>query len=207
MMDQKNYDEAILYFSDLAQKDPHPHVKMAWASAYAARAGVRIEQIYSFVVSKSVKSPELFVASQDVSQKASGVVQFLEAYVQQWERIPSVNSRERQDLIKALEILKDEMTPGARLYGATLRVVLLKSSLEEGLKNWKSQKNQKICTEQLRAYFSWGLRVLDGVLLLLQDLEVAFPARTSEYRHLQEQISQLKEQAKAVPWPEEDLCI
>ncbi|MBV2167655.1 MAG: hypothetical protein KUL82_03005 [Bdellovibrio sp.] len=207
MMDSKSYDEAIQYFSDLAKKDPHPHVKMAWASAYAARAGVRIEQIYSFVVARSVKSPEPFVASKDIFQQVAAVLLFLEVYSQQWARIPSVGSQERKDLTKALEILKDESNPGARLYGATLRVVLLKSALEEGIKNWKLQKTQKICTGPLRAYFAWGLRALDGVSLLLQDLAIAFPAQAQESQNLQEQILRLKEQMNAVPWPEEDLCI
>ncbi|WP_295905356.1 tetratricopeptide repeat protein [uncultured Bdellovibrio sp.] len=206
MMDQGNYDEAIAYFTKLSAMDPHYHVKMALASAYAGRAGVKIEQIYSFVVVKNIAPQNLRLTGLSIDQQTSQLMNTLARYSEQWSRVPDVSASGRRDLQSALKVLEAVPEPGARLYSATLRVVLLKSSVLEGTKNWKIQNKSQVCTDDLRPFFDWGLRIVDGLLFLLEDLRGAFPEREKDYQDISNRLSQIKKDAAALPWPRENLC-
>ncbi|WP_413612466.1 hypothetical protein [Bdellovibrio sp. HCB-110] len=206
MMDQGHYDEAISYFAELAASDPHYHVKMALASAYAGRAGVKIEQIYSFVVVKNISSNYLRLTGLAIDKQTSELMNTLARYSEQWNRIPDATTNARRDLQSALKALEGTKEPGARLYSATLRVVLLKSSVVEGVKSWKIKTTQKVCTDDLRPYFDWGLRIVEGLLFLAEDLRGAFPEREQEYQDIHSRLSQIKKDAEALPWPRENLC-
>lgn len=197
MMDQGDYQSAIEYFAKLAVRDPHYHVKMAWASAYAGRAGIKIEQIYNFVVVKNAV-PE--------HSPRGDFQKIFSQYLDHWRRVPVVSEKFREDLVSALRILQEENTPGARLYAATLRVVLLKTSIVEGLQKWNFDDSQKICERDWRPFFEWSLRIMDGVLALVRDLEMAFPG-TKDYQEVRVRLLAAKKEAEALPWPREDVCL
>lgn len=206
LMDKGNYDEAIQYFTELAAKDPHYHVKMALASAYAGRAGVKIEQIYSFIVVKNTNAPEVTMAGLPVNKQTEELLNTLRRFVQQWERVPTVSADRRMDLQSALQVLKEVKEPGARLYAATLRVVVLKSLVGEGLRNWSVRSKAQICTPDLRKYYDWSLRLIDHLVFLSEDLQAAFPEQKKSYEDLHERLGQIKKEAQLIPWPREDQC-
>lgn len=207
MMDQGRYDEAIQYFTELSQKDPHKHVKLALASAYAGRAGVKIEQIYSFVAVKSLPSVTTIANSRGVEEGTVALMDTLARYSEQWNRIPSIDTQKLADLQRALKVLENDTEPGVRLYAATLRVVVLKSSVTVGLKNWQKTVSAKFCRDDLRAYFDWGVRILENVELLCEDLQAAFPQDEKRYKDIQNRVQRLQEDAGKILWPRENLCL
>ncbi|MDG0815866.1 outer membrane protein assembly factor BamD [Bdellovibrio svalbardensis] len=207
MLDRQQYDEAIQYFSGLAEKDPHYQVKLAWASAYAARAGVKIETIYAFVTAKNSAVPNLQIRIKEVplDHQTRGLLANLSTYAEIWNKIPSVGQSAREDLQKAVAILKQDQIPGVRLYSAALRVVILKSSIEEGLRNWDQNSRRRLCLHDVKPYWDWALRVLDGLTQLSQDLEGAFPSK-KEFSEARVNLERLRSDAAALPIPAEDQC-
>ncbi len=207
MLDHRQYDEAIQYFADLAEKDPHYQVKLAWASAYAARAGVKIETIYAFVTAKNSTTPELQIRLKGMSldQQAKDLLNSLGTYSAVWNKIPSVSQSAREDLQRAVNILKQEDVPGVRLYSAALHAVILKSSIEEGLRNWNLLQRRQICMREVKPYWDWALRVLESLTQFSQDLEGAFPSK-KEFYEARVNLERLRAQALALPLPSEDQC-
>lgn len=206
MMDQDRYDEAIRYFEIMAQSDSHYHVKLAWASAYAARAGIRIEKIYSFVVVKNLSLQNFSIKGLSLDRQTSALLSDWGRYLEQWKHVPSLNSEKIADVTVALEILRNIPEPGARLYSATLRVVALKSALDQGLRNWQITQRAHLCSEDLRPYHVWSLHLLENVLFVLEDLRQAFPDDRAKYEDFHHKISQIKNELENLAWPEENLC-
>lgn len=210
LLDQGSYDEAIEYFADLAAHDPHYHVKMAWASAYAGRAGVKLEQLYSFIVVKNVEPLEFPLLGLPKDKQTSELMKQLSKYVEHWNHIPVVETEKRKDLSSAVKILEGVEQSGARLYSATLRLVIIKSAVLTGLVSWnvstKVETKAKICTEDLYPYFKWALRILDEVISLSADLQVAFPDRKKEYGDISDRLTQAKKDAETIPWPRGNQC-
>jgi tetratricopeptide (TPR) repeat protein len=208
LMDQGRYDEAITYFDDMLAHDQHYHVKMALASAYAGRAGVKIEQIYSFAVVKEVAIPKIEIQGLTLDKKSTELMKSLAKYVEQWNKIPDVKNKARTDVQSALKVLDEETEPGARLYAATLRIVNLKSSIIEGVENFtlRTQNAKKICTQDLKPYVAWSGKIFDVLKLLATDLEFAFPEQKKNYEDLREKIETTKTQVLSMTWPASNQC-
>lgn len=206
LIDQGRWDEAIEYLTKLEQQDPHLHVRLALASAYAGRAGVRIEKIYSFVVVRNLQPTAVSLAAVRVDQKTQELMQSLGRYAAQWEKIPEVKASGREDLTQGLQVLADQPEAGARLYAATLRVVLLKSVVNEGLLNWQVVRSQKICSDIVQPYYEWALQLLEHLIVISQDLTSAFPEKKAEFSRYTEDLQKLKKEAETVPWPQEKIC-
>lgn len=207
MMDEGKNSEAINYFAELAERDSHFHVKIAWASAYAHRAGLRIEKIYSFTaLSPKTQDFSLPVTGLSFDQKTASLLQNIQSFLSRWEKIPTLNVSARSDLQKAVQILSQETEPGARLYSAILRVVLLKSVSQEATVNWQALQSQTVCGKQLKGFHTWAVQVLEQLSVLAADLEIAFPKEAKNYREIKTKTRHL--QAAAVKWsqPAEDEC-
>jgi len=197
LMDRGEYDQAIAYFADMAKADPHHHVRLAWASAYAAKAGVKIEQIYSFVVVEEVQKKEVSVAgfSADANAQTAELMKSLETFARHWQQIP---------------VLEGLTGPGPSLYRATLRVMILKSQVSQGIKNWKvlaENQSNKVCTQSLRPYLDWGVRVLNVLVGVSEDLQHAFPKTKDDYAKVEKHLKEIKEQTANAVWPKENLCL
>lgn len=207
MMDEGKSSEAINYFAELAERDSHFHVKIAWASAYAHRAGLRIEKIYSFTaLSPRTQDFSLPMNGLSFDQKTTVLLQNIQSFLSRWERIPTLNASARSDLQSAVQILSQETEPGARLYSAILRVVLLKSVSQEANVNWSALQSQTVCGKQLKSFYSWAVQVLEQLSVLSEDLEIAFPKEAQNYREIKNKTRDL--QTAALKWkkPAEDEC-
>ena len=205
LMDAKKYDEAIEYFSELAKKDPHYLVKLAWASAYAARAGIQADTIYGFVTAKN-DSMSLQTRGLNFQRGTSEIIRNIGVYAAVWDKIPTLVFEKRNDLQSAVNILAGEPNRGARLYSATLRVVVLKSSIDEGSKNWRLSLNNTICVRDVKPFYDWSLHVLEDLCRVADDLEGAFPSQAENYQKLREQLQDIRHQAEGIPLPPEDQC-
>lgn len=207
MMDEGKNEEAIEYFSKLAQQDPHFHVKLAWASAYANRAGVRIEKIYSFAV-LATKTQDFKAQFQGLTfdRQTEELIKNVNTYLARWNKIPNLNAEARADLQSALEVISKDPEPAVRVYSAILRLVLLKSVSAEGFENFRQLNNEKVCGEQLTGFFNWGLKLLDQLAVLSEDLEKSFPKDAEQYRSTKEKVRKFQSLAKKLPKPAEDQC-
>ena len=164
-IDSGDYDTAIAQLEELQSKDQGPQIKMALASAYAARAGVKIEKLWSFV--KALESPRIsedsikknpnYLQIQDVivknklllgsrgqddlDQGAQAMAAF-EDYRVRIEALPYVSVEKRKDLAKASAVLDGATTKGSRLYRAILNLVDLRSSLADGFEYWNGVSSE-----------------------------------------------------------------
>ena len=212
LMDKGEYDQAITYFADMAKTDTHHHVRLAWASAYAARAGIKIEQIYSFVVIEEIQKKEISIAgfSAEANAQTAELMKSLETYAAHWKQIPDLNSAGVSDLASAVQVLDGVTVPGPSLYRATLRVVILKTQVNLGLKNWKmlaENKSGKLCTQSIRPYLDWGVRVLDVLVGVSEDLQHAFPKTKDDYVKVEKQLKEAKALTSQAVWPKENVCL
>ncbi len=209
-LDQHNYDQAIAYFQKLLKEDGHPQVRMALASAYAARAGIRFDTIYNFVVVKHRPVMRMQLEGMNFSEQTNEVIHNLENFLAQWEQVPNVDSSGRSDLEKAVGVLADTDNAGARLYSAILRVVVLKANVGEGIISWNLQASQntgkKLCMQDIRPWWKWGEKVVDSLESLGGDLEKAFPKKIEELKQYRAQLSEVRVQMKAVSIPLGDQC-
>lgn len=208
MMDQGRYDEAISYFEDVLAFDQHYHVKIALASAYAGRAGIKIEQIYSFAVVKDIPAPKIEIEGLALDKQTTTTLESLAKYREHWNKVPDVQGKSRSDIITALKTLEDEKEPGVRLYAAILRIVNLKSSIHQGLENFKirTTTKKKICSQDLKPYMAWSEKVFEGLSLLALDLEGAFPQQKQSYQDIREKIEIVMKQITMLSWPAGNKC-
>lgn len=207
MMDEGKNTEAIEYFAELAKKDQHFHVKLAWASAYANRAGVRIEKIYSFAI-LAPRNQDFKVQFQGLSfdHQTEEMIKNVNTYLQRWNKIPTLSVESRSDLQKALDVLSPNQEPAVRVYAAVLRLVLLKSVTAEGFQNLRLLDNTKVCGNQINGFFNWGLQLLEQLAILSEDLEKSFPKNATQFRETKEKVRGFYSQAKRLPKPAEDQC-
>ncbi|WP_413577806.1 tetratricopeptide repeat protein [Bdellovibrio sp. HCB290] len=208
-LDQQNYDQAISYFQRLVQEDPHPQVRMALASAYAARAGIKFDIIYNFVVVKHQPTMRVQISNLNFSAQTNEVIHQLEGFLAQWEQVPSVSAAGRSDIEKAVVVLSKTDNSGARLYSAVLRVVALKANVAEGIISWNLQtqsKDKKVCIKDVRPWWEWTERVLKSLDTLGNDLAKAFPQKKSELEAYREQLTQVKVQMSSVKIPVGEQC-
>lgn len=208
-LDQQNYDQAVDYFQKLLKEDAHPQVRMALASAYAARAGVKFDNIYNFVAVKHKPVVRMQLAELNFSEQTNEVIHNLEDFLAQWDQVPSVTKTGRSDLEKAVGVLSETDNAGARLYSAILRVVVLKANVAEGLLSWELQAQntgKKLCLKDIRPWWQWCEKVLSSLDHLGGDLQKAFPKKVDELKQYRMQLSSFKMQMSSVAIPLGDQC-
>lgn len=199
-MDVGDYDGAIAYFSDLIEKDPHHHVKLALASSYAGRAGVRIQQIYSFLKVQGLQFEQIKIPSQLSTEKQLNTVMLaLSHLTKQWEPVVEVNGVNRGDLLSAIKVLEGDTNSGVRVYSAVLRVIVLKSALKEGLESYQLRSRQRLCVEDMRDFLKWSSKVLDALAYIAMDLEISFPENRQTYASLRLGLESFKENIVSLP--------
>lgn len=198
LIDQGHYDGAIDYFSQLLQKDSHPHVQIALASAYAARAGIKFEQLYAFIVERKVQPFSVSLSELPIEQQTIELIENLAKYTDHWSRVPVVQGERYIDLYSALSTIGSSSEPGVRLYAAGLRVVLLKSTIHEGAENFRKLLISQLCADQLYLYIEWTVRIIDGLIAFGEDLLVAFPENEQQYNDVIDELSGVKEKLDIV---------
>jgi hypothetical protein len=160
LIDRGDYSQAIEKLQILSRKDRRPQVRLALASAFAARGGIRVEQYWGFVV--GFKAPLVTPESrglnasveslQRIAKQAKGdldprdmkalgglvnALAVWDRYKERVDSIPVVRGAAKEDLKIAVETLNEVQTPGGRLYRGILNLVLFKSAITESANFWE----------------------------------------------------------------------
>lgn len=165
LIDKGEIDQAIANLEDLRRTDARPEVTEALASAYAARAGVRLENYWDFF--RSFQAPAISMPNIQASalfgrvggqlnqlqkqsnlegvQSIAGLARLFAA-LQLWEdrieTLPVVRGSARADLDHAAELLKPLPKSGSHLYRGLLGLVILKSDVSAGFDGWSKIEEQ-----------------------------------------------------------------
>lgn len=159
-IDQGDCQGSLRILEELKNEDPQkPRLNSALASAHAACAGFRVEQLWDFVESLrgSPISEEMIEAQPttgDYKKSVSVYAKFLSSdlkddvellgeilgafnlYRTRIEKLPFVPMEKRPHLEKGIRVLNASSTRGDRLYRATLQLVLLRSELTDIFLIW-----------------------------------------------------------------------
>jgi hypothetical protein len=213
LMDEGRFDEAIAELKIVQEQNPSEKNSQLLASAFAGRAGLRVEDYWDFVVGfkpwKDLEVSEELPVSLFELQKLKETFgdklsdedrkKFLKLQEEfkelarlrkRVETIPSVSKEKRSDLTEGLRILSAAETRGGRLYRAILGLVILKSSFEDGVTlatRWQSE-NFVVCSRTFPDLMDWVGTSFDGLQQILGDLGKAFPNEQSEMLDWQEQL-------------------
>lgn len=179
LMEEEQYDEAIAYFQELYQKDPHPQIQQVWASVYAARAGIRVRNLVGL-------AKELTKVSGLSEEK--NVVSFLQKIKSSWKFIPSVDEVGAKDLDQAVKVLSARK-PEVRLYAAVLRGIRIKSLLEKAP---TGNSRQPLCGANAEKISSWVAQVYSHMKYVYADLESATPSQSEQLQKLQLEVQQIQ---------------
>lgn len=212
-IDKSEYSEAIAILEDLKSSDASEKVRMVLASAYAGRAGVKVENYWGFVVTykpllkgESERGEEPLDPLVDVSlipqsapkevreglRRLNENMREIMRIRRRIERIPHITREQRLDLQRGVNALDGVATQGGYLYRAILEVVLLRSSLDEVVSlasNLLDDPGASACTSKARKFVEW-LRYSQGTLgNTLKDLGGAYPNDRDNLEKIRRQIT------------------
>ena len=210
LIDQGRYDEAIQILENDRAPQDDSKVTTALASAYAARAGVKVEDFWGFVIGydrllfASPASNDTVPMSIDVKSLPAGLsrstVDFLKnlnvnlsqvnSIIARIKQIPYVPAERRGDLNHAIGVLSRTTQPGARLYRSVLSVIVLQSEFKDlspSLTEW-AKSNYSLCDETLASFADLLVDVRDHLFWMTDDLAYAYPTKADQFHQLQTQI-------------------
>ncbi len=179
LVEQGQYENAILYFQNVYQKNPTDNALKAWASVYLSRAQVKISSLY--LAFEALPKPG------KVNQE--NILSLIKSYQQALEKIPYVQVTARQDLEIASAILKSRNSSSVRLFRAALNLVLLRSAFSDGnsrlmdahFKLDFDENLQLICKLDWKKLRVWILEWTRFGLEMKQDLNFAFPLKSKSW--------------------------
>jgi hypothetical protein len=181
LLDQRRFDEAILYFQEMFETQPTDDALKAWASAYIAKAGLNVPTLLKALLALPEKK-ELKTDSDLINQ--------IYAYKKSFEKIPYVEGASREDIQKAATLLKLRNSASVRLLRSFLNLILLRSSLADGDQSFVKadfkydlDKNLKgICKLEWKKLDNWIQSWSKFGTELMNDLDLAYPSRKKEWQ-------------------------
>ena len=163
--DSGDYTGAIAELEELQTTNPSSRVKIALASAYAARGGLVIANFWEFV--KAMRGPAVTadnlqtqpfyvhneknldviaaIIPADTKQNIDQLLLSMAAMQVYRERLglyPYIKKDGRGDLSRAVDVLGTTADPGARIYRVIVNSVIVRSELDDGFNFWNSVDNQ-----------------------------------------------------------------
>jgi hypothetical protein len=183
LLDEGHYDEAIDYFTDLLQDDNSPQFRLALASAYAARAGLRRSD---------------FIAIADVALMKKAVpsdwsdifktLYFIQTLKERWDYLPSAKLEGLQDLKMAIATLEPSSAPSVRLFSAALRTIYIKSTMGPGLDKWLQLDHKDLCRQNLAPLLKWSENLVIELQALVVDIAGAYPSKKEQFKKVQQDL-------------------
>lgn len=214
LIDREDYESAIEILEDsLANQENTPPEKMnklrlVLASAYAGRAGVKVENYWDYLVGYDVfvkkptddQLPELIPTHripEGLKDDEKKQITLLNNYYKDFQRlenktakIPIVEKMYRADLNLARKTIQDIDSPSIRLYRSMLTAVVAKSEISDGgifAKAW-TDSNTLVCQNAIPEISEWIVEVLDLVSDGLNDLGHAYPDENESYQSVRKEI-------------------
>jgi hypothetical protein len=168
LIDRGDYSTAIHKLRTLSLKDSRPAVRVALASAYAARGGIRVGDYWGFVI--GFEAPLVPPGSR---------------YKDRVDAIPVVRGTALTDLKLGVETLATVQTPGGRLYRGILNLILFKSYITASGNFWVefnkvieelvSGNTTVLCQFDFDELLKWLEPISYHLIEAMNDLVIAFP--------------------------------
>jgi hypothetical protein len=210
MMDESNFDGAVQLLDSQAHRwSSSERFLITWASAYALRAGLRVENYWDLVVGFDAFAPqrasslaEAPLISQDKIPKELGEEErkILSRLNDSWKdfrelqrqanKIPLLSKSSKGDLTRARDILSSTQSRGARLYRALVIVTHLKVDLVQADEWFQSAQriSNPLCSAELQYLSFWLNESLFWVHEGLGDMSRAYPENESQYQRIRDDL-------------------
>tara|TARA_B110001454_G_C12723292_1_gene436308 strand:- start:17789 stop:18559 length:771 start_codon:yes stop_codon:yes gene_type:complete len=220
-IDQGDYSSAIELLEDTMKHEDTYEVRLVLASAYAGKAGIKVENYWDYLVGfdsfAKDKAPEVLediitddMIPEKLDEKSKSQlknlndsykdIQRLEKKV---EKVPLIETSNRPYLKKARALLEQTSTASSKLYRSLLTVVLIKSEIQDGkqlLAAW-SDASFDPCFSLLPEVSTWSSNVLNLVSEGLDDLGRAYPKDNEQYQAMRTQVNLVSDYSRqALPY-------
>lgn len=207
-IDQGDYSSAIELLEDTLKHEDTYEVRLVLASAYAGRAGVKVENYWDYLIGFDAfakdKGPESFpdlvpadVLPENLEDKSKEQLKILNENFKDLQRlekkadkVPVVAETDRPDLVRARELLQGTSTGSSKLYRSLLTVVLVKSEIQDGkalVTAWSDKKFDP-CFPAVKGLSTWLSKVLYLVSEGLNDLGKAYPDDNANYQAMRADV-------------------
>ena len=206
LIDAQRDDEAIEYLNKIIQNEPNQDYQVALASAYAHKAGVKIQKFASLVGdSKKIselpqelqfsdnKEKETTYKVDDFANALSGLLIKFSKVLTVYAAIPSVNSADSMYLEEAIKIMDsiEKPRPSDGIYRVILRVVQFKHFVAQEMVGPIGNGHQTAngCVLDLKS-INYSVVKLGRILVnILDDLTLAIPSKAKELAGQRAQIA------------------
>jgi hypothetical protein len=207
----KNDDAISLLTAELKKHPGSNNIREILASAYANRAGIRVENYYGFTISYDslIKGPQDFLSPTpeqlqvDLSQVFPGLPPDMRNALQNFstnlyiiqtihnriKHIPLVNDDQAKDLLSAIDTLEPATAAGAHIYRAILEIIVLRASFEQDnklLKAATSGANCKTTFDLAVQSVQFSFELLEQ---MLADVSKAYPSKADDMVSTKNQLS------------------
>lgn len=206
LIDSQRDDEAIEYLNQLIQKDSNQDYQVALASAYAHKAGVKIQKFAGLVGDSQKisdlpqdlklvddKEKELTFKIDDFANNLSNLLVKYSKILTVYAAIPSVSSENSMYLEEAIKIMEsiEKPRPSDAIYRAILRVVQFKHFVAQNLVGSivDSQQVVKGCSLDLSAVNDSVVKLGHILVNILDDLAIANPSKAKDLAAQRAQIA------------------
>jgi hypothetical protein len=207
-IDQGDYGSAIELLEDTIKHDDTYEVRLVLASAYAGKAGIKVENYWDYLVGFDAfakdKTPEVipdWISADMIPEKLDEkeksqlrnlnesykAIQRLEKKV---EKVPPIQISDRPYLEKARGLLEQTPTASSKLYRSLLTIVMIKSEIQDGkqlVSAWSDAAFDP-CLAVVPEISVWLSNVLDLVGEGLDDLGQAYPNDKDQYQAMRIQV-------------------
>ncbi len=205
LIDAQRDDEAIEYLDKIIQNEPNPEYQVALASAYAHKAGVRIQKFASLVGdAKKIselphelqftdnKDKETSFKVDDFAIALSSLLIKFSKVLTVYAAIPSVNAADSMYLEEAIKIMDsiEKPRPSDGIYRAILRVVQFKHFVAQEMVGPIGNGHQTAngCVLDLKS-INYSVVKLGRILVnILDDLTLATPSKAKDLTGQRAQI-------------------
>lgn len=223
-IDKGEYDEAINSMQKLRTQTSNPKVIMILASAYAGRAGIKVDNYWGFVIGyeallpeaqkKQATNPTEAFFQEDATKALSKVVDqklindinrnfaLLNKVMTRIDKIPYMPREKRVDLQTAVRELQTITTEGAALYKAILEIILLRSAIGDIRDRVSAvvQHGTDPCQGDIEEVLSWIQYSYKLLQTLVADVAVAYPSKKSDLEKVAKVLSDNKKFVDVSSW-------
>lgn len=214
LIDKGDYSSAIeLLESEMNSpaftSDNREELSLVLASAYAARAGIKIENYWDYLIGfdtfvKTIESansnfdmiPESMVPenldleTKEKIKQINANIKNIKAIEQKAAKIPLISESGSSDILRARYFLKSTVKPSSKLYRSMLTAVQLKHHLSQKTQFLIKTLNNESdwCAIHISELSSWIDEALSLIDDGLEDLAVAIPSEKENYKRMQTDI-------------------
>lgn len=223
-IDKGEYDGAIQTLQKLRVDSRNPKITVILASAYAGRAGVKVENYWGFVIGyeallpeaqkKEVTNPSEAFFQPDALKSLSSAVDakiledinrnfsLLNKIMTRIDKIPYLPREKREDLQTAVRELSSVQTEGAALYKAILEIILLRSAIGDIRDRViaLTGKGTGPCQDDVQDILTWIQYSYQLLQNLVGDVVVAYPSKKPDLEKIAQVLVDNRQFVNSSSW-------